>query len=58
MGISFQPFGSPFGWILTIGFALFWVLALWRIMRAHERLASAMEKFERATRPGDSGGRP
>jgi len=39
-------------WIIGIGLTIFWMAIAWRAMRAHERIADAMEKFESVTRPG------
>jgi len=47
-----------FAAFLSLVSAALFLLMFWRMMRAHERLAAAIEKFERVTRPGDSGGRP
>ena len=59
MAIQLNPFlGQPLDGFLAIGTYLLLAIVLWRMMRAHERLAAAIEKFERVTRPGESGPRP
>lgn len=40
------------GWILWALIMLAFVGIAWRAMRAHERIADSLEKFERVSRPG------
>jgi hypothetical protein len=35
------------GWLLGIAIMLFWLLIAWRAMRAHERLADAVDRISR-----------
>ncbi len=57
MNFSFEHLGTPLGWMVGIATLFLNLVIFWRIMRAHERLAAAIEKFERVTRPGEGGGR-
>lgn len=49
MNIDFSPSDIPDGLLIALWFAgilasLFWMVVGWRAMRAHERIAAALEK--------------
>jgi hypothetical protein len=53
--MQYQVVGGSLGVVAVlwaIVTTVFWMAMAYRAMKAHERIADAMEKFERITRPG------